>query len=263
MGKKQPKPRRSDEHAPEPGGRGRSGRPASKAPRAASARDDTRERLLHAAMKVFAREGYAAATTRMIAAESGANLQAITYHFGGKGDLYRGVVRYIADGMSAVVGPAAAAIETRLASGEVGAGEAREMVHLALSNVARALLVETSDDWARIILREQMHPGVEFEILFSSGMERMLALLVRLIAIAIDLDPADPETRARAVAIVGQVLVFRMTRAAAFRALGWTRLGADEIAVVERAIRANTRAILEIGRRRSIASASTDRIKTA
>jgi AcrR family transcriptional regulator len=228
-----------------------------------SARDDTRERLLRAALNVFARESYAAATTRMIAAESGANLQAITYYFGGKGDLYRAVVRHIADGMSAVVGSAAAAIEARLASDQVGAGEAREMIHLALSNIAHALLVEASDDWARIILREQMQPGAEFEILYSSGMGRMLALLVRLIAIAIDRDPADPETRARAVAVVGQVLVFRMARAAAFRTLGWTRLGADELAVVERAIRANTDAILVSARHKPAGSASTGRIKMA
>jgi len=262
MSKNQRKSRRSDERAPTPEGRGRSGRPVSKTPAAASARDDTRERLLRAAMKVFAREGYAAATTRMIAAESGANLQAITYYFGGKGDLYRGVVQHIADGMSAVVGPAAAAIEARLASKEIAAADAREMIHLALSNIARALLIEASDDWARIILREQMHPGAEFEILFSSGMGRMLTLLVRLVGIAVELDPAEQETRARAVALVGQVLVFRMAGAAAFRTMGWTRIGANEMAIVEGAIRANTDAILNLRRRRSPAASTTGRIKS-
>ena len=38
---------------------------------------DTRSKLMHAAMRVFAREGFAAAITRMIATESGVNLQAI------------------------------------------------------------------------------------------------------------------------------------------------------------------------------------------
>lgn len=262
MRKKQPKSRRSDEHAPPPEGGGRNSRPVSKPPLAASARDDARERLLRAAMKVFAREGYAAATTRMIAAESGANLQAIAYYFGGKGDLYRGVVQHIAEGMSAVVGPAAAAIEARLASGEIAPADAREMIHLVLSNIARALLIEASDDWARIILREQMHPGAEFEILFSSGMGRMLTLLVRLVGIAIELDPTEQETRARAVAVVGQVLVFRMARAAAFHTMGWTRIGANEMAIVEAAIRANTDAILDPRRRRSPAAQTTGRIKT-
>jgi AcrR family transcriptional regulator len=78
---------------------------------------DTRSKLMHAAMRVFAREGFAAASTRMIATESGVNLQAITYHFGSKAELYRGVVQHIADAMSAIVGPAAVAIEERLSAG--------------------------------------------------------------------------------------------------------------------------------------------------
>ena len=217
---------------------------AGRAPQLASTSEDTREKLLRAAMAVFAREGYAAATTRMIAAESGANLQAITYYFGGKGELYRAGVQHIADSMSAIVGPAANAIEARLKAGAVSESEARDMVRIALGNIARALLLEASDDWARIILREQMQPGPEFEILFSSGMGRMLAVLVRLTAIALEREAADSETRARALALLGQVLVFRMARAAAFRTMGWERLGPEEFSILERAIEANTDAIL-------------------
>lgn len=223
---------------------------AGRAPQLASTPEDTREKLLRAAMAVFAREGYAAATTRMIAAESGANLQAITYYFGGKGELYRAVVQHIADALSAIVGPAANAMEARLDAGAVSVREARDMVRLALGNIARALLLEASDDWARIILREQMAPGPEFEILFSSGMGHMLGALVRLTAIALGRDAADGETRARAIALLGQVLVFRMARAAAFRTMGWERLGPEEFAILERAIEANTNAVLAQGARK-------------
>jgi AcrR family transcriptional regulator len=217
---------------------------AGRAPQLASTSENTREKLLRAAMAVFAREGYAAATTRMIAAESGANLQAITYYFGGKGELYRAVVQHIADSMSAIVGPAASAIEARLEAGEVSRREARDMVRIALSNIARALLLKASDDWARIILREQMQPGPEFELLYSSGMGRMLAVLVRLTAIALERDAANSETRARALGLLGQVLIFRMARAAAFRTMGWEKLGPEEFALLEHAIEANTNAIL-------------------
>lgn len=75
-------------------------------------------------------------------------------------------------------------------------------------------------------------------------MGRMLALLVRLVAIALGLAPESEETRARALALLGQVLIFRMARAAALRTLGWKRLGPSELAIVERAIIANTNAIL-------------------
>ncbi len=57
----------------------------SSAPSAASA--GTREDLLRAAHTCVRRGGLAAATSRQIAAEAGANLGAITYHFGSKDDL--------------------------------------------------------------------------------------------------------------------------------------------------------------------------------
>lgn len=44
----------------------------------------TRERLLSAAWEVVRGEGLCAATSRRITARAGANLQAITYHFGSK-----------------------------------------------------------------------------------------------------------------------------------------------------------------------------------
>jgi AcrR family transcriptional regulator len=53
----------------------------------------TRERLLQAAVRVFADRGYAEASTREICRLAGANLAAIHYHFGDKPSLYRAVFR--------------------------------------------------------------------------------------------------------------------------------------------------------------------------
>lgn len=48
-----------------------------------------RERLLHAALKLFADKGYAKASTREIAQAAGTNIAAISYYFGDKAGLYR------------------------------------------------------------------------------------------------------------------------------------------------------------------------------
>lgn len=45
---------------------------------------DTRERILQAALQEFGAKGYAGARTAAIAARAGVNAQLITYHFGGK-----------------------------------------------------------------------------------------------------------------------------------------------------------------------------------
>ena len=50
---------------------------------------DTRQRLINAAMDVFADQGFRATTVREICSRAGANVAAVNYHFGGKEDLYR------------------------------------------------------------------------------------------------------------------------------------------------------------------------------
>ncbi len=56
-----------------------------------SASDGTRERILDAAERLFARDGHAGATLRAITRTARVNLAAVNYHFGGKDALYRAV----------------------------------------------------------------------------------------------------------------------------------------------------------------------------
>lgn len=63
-----------------------------RAPRAARPDGEaSRERLLHAALNLFAHQGFAKTSTREIAEAAGANLAAIKYYFGDKAGLYRAV----------------------------------------------------------------------------------------------------------------------------------------------------------------------------
>lgn len=63
------------------------------APRPAARRDGeaSRERLLLAALSLFAQHGYSKASTRDIAVAAGTNVAAIAYYFGDKAGLYRAV----------------------------------------------------------------------------------------------------------------------------------------------------------------------------
>ncbi len=55
-----------------------------------------KEKILRAAVRVFAQKGYKAATVREIMAEAGAaNPSAVTYHFKGKENLYRAVLEFM------------------------------------------------------------------------------------------------------------------------------------------------------------------------
>ena len=55
--------------------------------------DTTRQALIEAATTVFAEHGFSGGSVRLITRAAGANQAAITYHFGGKDELYRTVLR--------------------------------------------------------------------------------------------------------------------------------------------------------------------------
>ncbi len=107
----------------------------------------TPERLLQAATRLFADNGYRGASVRDICNLAGANPGAISYHFGGKRQLYRAVLRRAAAGL-ADIGPAA----------DDGTGE-REPVGV-LDALGKVLDRMQSDDAAtRLLLRDLADGG--------------------------------------------------------------------------------------------------------
>jgi len=59
----------------------------------------TRDKLIETGRKLFSRNGFSGTTIRDVTAEAGANLGAITYHFGSKEGLYRAVIESFIDPM--------------------------------------------------------------------------------------------------------------------------------------------------------------------
>ena len=55
--------------------------------------EGTRARILDAALDLFGERGLTGTTVRDIAARAKVNVAAISYHFGGKDELYRAVAR--------------------------------------------------------------------------------------------------------------------------------------------------------------------------
>jgi len=213
--------------------------------------DSTRDALIQAAIAIFGRDGFAAASTRAISETAGVNQALISYHFGGKPGLYLAALKSIADSVAARIGPLLGAIEAELAASERSANDAEN------AQRARALLFEltdafvrmlTSDEsaaWARLILREQQDPSEGFDLLYDGIMHRMLGVTAQLVARCRCDDEISDACKLTAITILGQALVFRAARAAVLREMGWVRLTPDEIEAIQTQLRANTAAILE------------------
>jgi AcrR family transcriptional regulator len=69
---------------------------------------DTERALLEAARELFARNGYRGTSVRAITSKAGANLGAVTYHFGSKENLYLHLIRTHEKVLRGVLGEIAA-----------------------------------------------------------------------------------------------------------------------------------------------------------
>lgn len=99
--------------------------------RRAEPRLGTRERILAAALEVFAERGFEGATTRDIAARAGSNLGLIQYHFSGKERLWREAIGQMFGELDAALSQV---VPAELERPEQLAGIIRVSVHFVARN---------------------------------------------------------------------------------------------------------------------------------
>jgi len=205
--------------------------------------EQTRKALIAAAMEVFGRTGFDAASTRALAAGAGVNQALIGYHFGGKRGLYLAVFEHISARMQAHLAPVAERVLAELEGLPVEENARREAALGMIFSLFEAFLDMIGNDeagaWVPLIMREQQHPTDAFDIIYDQLMVRLLGLLSRLVAVAAGMDPASDACRVRTLMILGQVLVFQVARTAAARHLAWNALTPARIEVIKSQFRAS------------------------
>lgn len=196
---------------------------------------DTRTRLLQASLAIFAHRDFEAVSVREIVERAGANIGAISYHFGGKQGLYLATAKFLADALQAQLGPLLT--QTRAGAEHadpVTAGKLLDqMIHGLVHNLTMDRL---GDDAAGFILREQHQPTAAFNILYDRLM-LPIQLTYRLLVSRI-LDSRESNTRQEILithALIGQILAFRTARTTVLRRLAqadFSDRDAEEIASV-------------------------------
>ncbi len=205
----------------------------------------TREKLIRTGLEVFGRYNFEATTTRMLADRAGVNLASIPYHFKSKEGLYHAVVRHIVEQASAAYRPAVAEINEALQKTSCSKPECFAMLSRLLNIMVLTILgVPEAKSWAGIILREQMEPTKAFDIIYEGLMQPLIQINLTLAARILDRQPNDPEVMLRAIAIVGQVLIFRTSCEAIIRTLHWEGYSRKEIDGVRIAVVKQASAIL-------------------
>jgi TetR/AcrR family transcriptional regulator, regulator of cefoperazone and chloramphenicol sensitivity len=180
---------------------------------------DTRTRLLRTALAVFAHRDFEAVSVREIVDQAGANIAAISYHFGGKQALYLATAEFLADAMQDQLGPTLARIGAEVEGADPSA--ARRMLEEIIQQLVHSLTMDRlGEDAAGFILREQHQPTAAFDILY----ERLMKPIQETYQMLVSRMLGEPESnRRRQVlithALMGQILAFRSARTTVLRRL--------------------------------------------
>jgi TetR/AcrR family transcriptional regulator, regulator of cefoperazone and chloramphenicol sensitivity len=144
-------------------------------------KNNTKENILRAAIKIFASKGYKAATVREIGQEAGAaNLSAVTYHFKGKENLYKSVLEFMFEDASRFI-PKKIADTAQ----DIDPKESLRIFILTLMNIIYVIDSELDADLASIFSKEVTHPSPFLSEMVEKHMvpisEKLHKLLVEII----------------------------------------------------------------------------------
>ncbi len=203
----------------------------------------TRERILDAALRLFAEHGFRRVTVRDICRAAGVNVAAVNYHFGDKLGLYREVVQAAIDLMQATT-------EAARRAGEGRPAEERLREYLA-TFIGR--LLAGRGHVHRLLHKEMSDPTPELDRLVTHGVRPRLDYMASLVAEILGC-PASDERVLRCVFSIHSQSVAVLPNAIAAR-LGFAPTPADAAAVADHITRFSVAGIRALGRRRPRLSA--------
>ncbi|RUW27856.1 DUF1956 domain-containing protein [Mesorhizobium sp. M4B.F.Ca.ET.215.01.1.1] len=210
--------------------------------REASPAEQTRAALVHAALKLFGRQGYDGTSTREIAAEAKANIGSIAYHFGGKEGLRTAAADYIVDTIQTIAGQA---VGSQAIGSQAGPEAARAQLFAALERMVAFIVASPqAGEIVQFVLRELSHPTAALDRIYAGVFEPTHRRLCMIWEQATG-EPAESErTRLTVFTLIGQVIYFRIGREAVMRRMGWREIGEAEAAKVVAITSDNLGAIL-------------------
>ncbi len=192
--------------------------------------EETRRRLLDAALKEFGEHGLAAVSTRSLARRAGANQAAIPYHFGGKEGLYFAVVEDLVHSAQKTIGSKGKNIRERLQRGELSMEEGETLLTGLIGMIVNFLVGPDEASYrASIVIRELMHPSSAFDILYEGYIGHIHTLVTQLVAILVGDDPESQASILRAHALLGQIVFFGAGRELIRRRTGWEHVNQEQL----------------------------------
>lgn len=219
---------------------------AAPAGAAAQQAEHTRLALVRAALKLFGAQGFDATSTREIAALANANVASITYHFGNKEGLRAAAADHIVETLRAIGGPLLA---ESIDFDRLTPDEAAGRLDRVFDTMASFMLgTPEAEEIALFILRELSRPTSALDRIYEGMFAPTHQRLCRLWAAATGEPADDQRTLLTIFTLIGQVVYFKVGRAAVLRRMGWDAVNDERAEMIAGLVRDNLAAIIA-GRR--------------
>ncbi|BCZ79694.1 CerR family C-terminal domain-containing protein [Paraburkholderia terrae] len=193
--------------------------------------EETRAKIIEAALSLFGERGFEGASTRDIAEHAGVNAPALVYYFDNKEGVYQACVEYI---MANVADYFADAVEAAQAVLDANPSDDAliDAFRAIQARVASYLFTtETPATWRLFMAREQAGLGPAFaaERLNERMRKPLLSVSSEIVGRLLGRPADDPETVIRLLAINGQLVSFHLTRCTALAALQWKSIDGERL----------------------------------
>jgi AcrR family transcriptional regulator len=210
--------------------------------------DETRGRIIEAAIELFGERGFAGASTRDIAARAGVNAPALQYYFENKEGVLRACIEAIGDHASESFGPAIDHARAMLA--EDADVDTLIDAFLAIMQVISSKMFDTPKTVHQrmFFAREQagLEPAFASEMLMERVRRPVNAICADLVGRISGTDPKQPLTQLRAFSLLGQLTVFHMAPRSALALLGWETFTGENGELLKSTVYSQTRQLLRM-----------------
>jgi AcrR family transcriptional regulator len=210
--------------------------------------EETRLRIIEAAIGLFGENGFNGASTREIASRAGVNAPALQYYFENKEGVYAACAEHIAMRAWARFEPAVTRAATALADGKATSSTLIDAFCFIQESIADHLLGSTeAQSWRMFVSREQGGHGNScgFEIIYSGVSTRIFDVGSGLVSRITGLPKDDPLTLIRMMTLQGQLMYFHAGRRTALAALRWDEITSERLELLKATVRQQTRTLFE------------------
>ena len=208
--------------------------------------EETRARIVTAALKMFGERGFDGASTRDIATSAGVNAPALQYYFDNKEGVYLACAEHIVNRVWGCMSEIVTQTERVL---EEGASDERlvESYCNIQEHLARFMFTsEEAEEWRLFMARMQAGEGpvAAFQTLYQKVNGRMAKVLSTVVGRLTGRPPDDEETLVRTMMVSGQLHVFHVARRSLLTKLNWDTIDERRLNLLIHVVRTHTEVLL-------------------